>query len=214
MTLDEAFASAPAIAILRGVSPEESVGIAEALYVAGVRIVEIPLNSPEPFESLRRVVAAVGDRMVCGSGTVLTPEDADRVAEAGGRICVSPNSDPKVISRALERGLVPMPGWATPTEALAAYAAGARWLKLFPAVSLGPAHLRQTLAVLPKDAIPIAVGGVGPAAFGDWLAAGAKGFGLGSELYRAGDTAEAVAAKAAVVMTALRELRADGASAG
>jgi 2-dehydro-3-deoxyphosphogalactonate aldolase len=211
MTLAEAFAAAPIIAIVRGVAPEQAVDVAEALYAEGVRIVEIPLNSPNPLQSLERVVAAVGDRMVCGSGTVLDPEAVDRVADAGGRILVSPNTDLMVIERALARGLTPMPGWATPTEALAAYRAGARWLKLFPAVTLGPQHLRQTLAVLAKDVVPLAVGGVGPAAFGDWLAVGARGFGLGSELYKAGDTAEVVAGKARACMAAVSALKAQGA---
>jgi 2-dehydro-3-deoxyphosphogalactonate aldolase len=213
MTLDQAFAEAPLIAILRGVRPDEAVEIAEALFVEGVRIVEIPLNSPEPFESLRRVVDAMGERMICGSGTVLDVASVDRVVQAGGRICVSPNTDPDVIKRALTVGMTPMPGFATPTEALAAYAAGARWLKLFPAVSLGPAHLRHVLAVTPKDAIPLAVGGVGPAAFAEWLTAGARGFGLGSELYRIGDSAETVAGKARACMTAIADLRASGALA-
>ena len=202
--LEAAFAEAPLVAILRGVRPDEVAAVGEALHGAGVRIVEIPLNSPEPFESLRRLVDALGDQLVCGSGTVLRAEEADRVADAGGEILVSPNTDSAVIGRALERGLVPMPGFATPTEAFSAYAAGARWLKLFPAVSLGPAHLKQVMAVLPRDVRVLAVGGVGPAAFADWRAAGAQGFGLGSELYRPGDSPAAVAEKARACMAALR----------
>lgn len=204
ITLATAWAEAPVIAVIRGVTPDEVVAVAEALFAEGVRIAEVPLNSPSPFESLRRLVAAMGDRMVCGSGTVLTPEDADRCADAGGQICVAPNTDAAVIGRALERGMTPMPGWGSVTEALAAYAAGARWLKLFPAVSYGPAHLKQALAVLPKDAVPIPVGGVGAADVAAWGAAGATGFGVGTELYRPGDAPETVARKAQAFMAALR----------
>lgn len=213
ITLEQAFAEAPLIAILRGVTPGEIVGVAGALADEGVRIVEIPLNSPQPFESLRRLVDAHGERLVCGSGTVLQPGKVDEVKAAGGTIVVSPNADPAVIARSLELGLTPMPGWSTPTEALACCKAGARWLKLFPAVSLGPAHLRQSLAVLPKDVVPIVVGGVGPSAFGEWLGAGAQGFGVGSELYRPGDTPEAVRAKARACMDALVTLGRAGARA-
>ncbi len=213
MTLDQAIAACPLIAILRGVTLDAAVEVSEALYAEGVRIVEIPLNSPEPFDSLRRVAAAMAGRMVCGSGTVLTPDEVDRVAEAGGTLSVSPNTDAAVIQRALARGLIPVPGWSTPTEALAAYRAGARVLKMFPAVSLGPAHLRQTLAVLPRDVSVVPTGGVAPAAFAEWLAAGARAFGMGGELYRAGDTPEQVAVKARAAMTVVRDLRASGALA-
>jgi 2-dehydro-3-deoxyphosphogalactonate aldolase len=204
LTLQQAWAEAPVVAIIRGVRPDEVVGVAEALYAEGVRIVEVPLNSPEPFESLRRLAAGVGERMVCGSGTVLTPEDADACADAGGRVCVSPNTDPAVIVRALARGMTPMPGWGSVTEAFTAYAAGARWLKLFPAVSYGSAHLKQAMAVLPKDVVPIAVGGVGASGVAEWRTAGAAGFGVGSELYKPSDTPEIVRDRAAAFMAALR----------
>ena len=204
ITLEDAWAQAPVIAITRGVRPDEAVAVAEALYAEGVRIVEVPLNSPEPFESLRRLRDGVGDRMVIGSGTVLTPEGADACADAGGRICVAPNSNPAVIRRALERGLTPMPGWGTVTEAFTAYAAGARWLKLFPAGTYGSKHLKAALDVLPTDVVPVAVGGVGAAQVAEWRAAGAQGFGVGGELYRKGDSPDAVAAKARTFMAALR----------
>jgi 2-dehydro-3-deoxyphosphogalactonate aldolase len=204
ITLEEAWAEAPVIAITRGLRPDEAVAVAEALHAEGVRIMEVPLNSPEPFESLRRLVAAWGERMVFGSGTVLTAEGADACADAGGRVCVAPNTDPAVIRRALERGLVPMPGWGTVTEAFTAYAAGARWLKLFPAGTYGSRHLKAALDVLPADAVPVAVGGVGAAQVAEWRAAGAQGFGVGGEFYRKGDAPEAVAAKARAFMAALR----------
>ena len=204
MRLDEALRDLPVVAIVRGVTPDEVVGIAEALYAAGLRAIEVPLNSPEPFESLRRLVAAFGDRMACGSGTVLTPADVDRVAEAGGGLVVSPNTDALVIRRAVERGLDVAPGVATATEAFQAIAAGARHLKLFPAATYGPGHLKQLKAVLPAEVVVLAVGGVGPEDMAAWWAAGARGFGLGGELYRAGQSVAETRAKAAKVVAAAR----------
>src|SRR5690606_35038111 len=136
MTLDEALAETPLIAVLRGVKPDEVVGIAEALHDAGVRVVDVPLNSPDPLESIARLRALEG-RMVYGAGTVLRPGGVDAVAHAGGRLAVSPNTDAAVIRRALERGLVPLPGFASATEAFCALEAGARHLKLFPASTYG-----------------------------------------------------------------------------
>jgi 2-dehydro-3-deoxyphosphogalactonate aldolase len=190
MTLDEALAAVPIVAIIRGVRPDEVLDIAEALYSAGVRVVEVPLNSPEPLGSIQRLAETWRGRMVCGAGTVLSVEDVDGVAAAGGEIVVSPNTRADVIRRSIERGMTPMPGFATPTEAFEAYAAGARRLKLFPAVSFGSAHVRQLKAVLPKDASVLAVGGVGADAMAEWRAAGADGFGIGGEIYKPGQTAE------------------------
>ena len=204
MTLDEALKAAPIVAILRGVTPDAVVGVAEALLEAGIAVIEVPLNSPEPIESIRRLVQALGDRAVCGAGTVLSEADVDAVADAGGRVIVTPNTDVAVIGRSIARGLTPMPGFATPSEAFTAYAAGARRLKLFPAVTYGPGHLRQIKAVLPRDASVLAVGGVTPESMGDWIAAGVEGFGIGSELYRSGQTAEDTRPKAAAVMKAFR----------
>jgi 2-dehydro-3-deoxyphosphogalactonate aldolase len=190
MTLDEALAAVPIVAIIRGVRPDEVLDIAEALHSAGVRVVEVPLNSPEPLGSIQRLSETWRGRMVCGAGTVLSVEDVDGVAAAGGEIVVSPNTRADVIRRSIERGMTPMPGFATPTEAFEAYAAGARRLKLFPAVSFGSAHVRQLKAVLPKDASVLAVGGVGADAMAEWRAAGADGFGIGGEIYKPGQTAE------------------------
>jgi 2-dehydro-3-deoxyphosphogalactonate aldolase len=201
MTLDEALAEVPVIAIIRGVRPEEVVAVAEALHAGGVRVVEVPLNSPEPLDSIGRLAAFEG-RMVWGAGTVLSPEAADAVADAGGRIAVSPNTDPAVIRRVLERGMVPLPGFGTASEAFAAYAAGARELKLFPAATYGAAHIKALKAVLPPDARVHAVGGVGPAAMAEWRAAGADGFGLGSELYKPGMTPEEVYTRALAAVAA------------
>ena len=203
MTLDEALAACPIVAILRGVRPEEVLDHAEALFCAGVRAVETPLNSPEPLESVARLARAYGDRMAVGGGTVLNPAQVDALAEAGAAFIVSPNTDGEVIRQALTRGLTPAPGFATATEGFAALKAGARHLKLFPAEVLGPAHLKQLKAVLPPEAWILAVGGVGPADLALWRAAGARGFGLGGELYRPGQTPEVTAEKARVAMAAV-----------
>ena len=206
MTLDEALAALPVIAILRGVRPDEVADHAAALFEAGVRAIEVPLNSPDPLESIARLAKAFGDRCVCGAGTVLSVGQVDAVAEAGGRLIVSPNADPAVIARTVELGLASAPGVATATEAFAAIQAGARHLKLFPAATYGPGHLKQLKAVLPPGIVVLAVGGVGPDAMAEWRAAGALGFGLGSELYKAGQTPAETAAKAQRVVAAVRGL--------
>ena len=204
MTLDEALAECPVAAILRGVTPEEIEDVAGALHAAGIRVVEIPLNSPRPLESLGRLTAAFGDRMVCGSGTVLTLEEVEAVAAAGGRLAVSPNTQASVIARALELGVEPVPGFATATEAFSALAAGARHLKLFPAATYGPGHLAQLRAVLPASATVWAVGGVGAASVAAWRTAGAAAFGIGSDLYRPGLSAEDVRTRAGAILTSVR----------
>lgn len=206
MRLEEALAECPVVAIVRGVRPDEVVAHAEALYAAGVRGVEVPLNSPDPFESIRRLADSVQGRMAFGAGTVLRPQDVNAVQDAGGTIIVSPNTQVSVIRRALELGLDPAPGFATATEAFAAHEAGARHLKLFPAATYGLVHLRQLKAVLPPDAIVWAVGGVGPDSMADWWAAGARAFGLGGELYKAGQSVEDTVAKAEKVVAAAKAL--------
>ena len=207
MKLDAALLQCPVVAIVRGVRPEEVLDHAEALYDAGVRGIEVPLNSPDPLKSVRLLADAFGARMVVGAGTVLTPAQVEAVAEAGGRIIVSPNTAPPVIARAIALGLDPAPGFATATEAFAAIASGARHLKLFPAATYGPGHLRQLKAVLPPDVVVWAVGGVGPANIAEWWAAGARAFGLGGELYRAGQSIAETASKARRVMAAVGGLR-------
>jgi 2-dehydro-3-deoxyphosphogalactonate aldolase len=206
MTLDEAIAVSPVVAIVRGVTPDEAEAIAQAIYDGGLRAIEVPLNSPEPLESIRRIVEAFGDRMAIGAGTVLSPDKVDAVKDAGGTIIVSPNTDVPVIRRAVELGLDPAPGFATPTEALMAVDAGARHLKLFPAISFGPAHVKQIRAVLPPDVDVWAVGGVGPASMAEWWAAGARGFGLGSEVYKAGQSPEDTPRKARAAFAAAAAL--------
>jgi len=205
--LDEALQQCPVVAIVRGVRPEEVLEHAQALYDAGIRGVEVPLNSPEPLDSIGKLAEAWGDRMVVGAGTVLTAAGVDDVARAGGRIIVSPNASGEVIRRAVELGLDPAPGFATPTEAFHAIAAGAKHLKLFPAVTYGPAHVKQIKAVLPPEAVVWAVGGVGAGEMAAWWEAGARAFGLGGELYRPGQTPKDTAEKARKVVEAARALR-------
>ena len=208
ISLQDAFAEVPIVAIIRGVRPHEVEGVAEALVSAGVRVIEVPLNSPEPLESLRRL-ASFADRAVHGAGTVLSPEAVDQVADAGGRVIVSPNTDAAVIERTLERGLTPMPGFGSASEAFQAYAAGARYLKLFPAATYGVGHVKALLDVLPKDAVVQPVGGVKPEQMADWWAAGARGFGMGGDLYKPGFTPEEVHARALKAVEAVRRLRPD-----
>ncbi|MCR5879271.1 2-dehydro-3-deoxy-6-phosphogalactonate aldolase [Phenylobacterium sp. J367] len=206
MTLDEALKRCPVVAIVRGVRPDEVLDHAAALLEAGVVGMEVPLNSPDPFDSIRSLAAEFGDRMVVGAGTVLAPGQVDAVAEAGGRIIVAPNIRPEVIARAVARGLDPAPGFATAGEAFTAIEAGARHLKLFPAVTYGPAHVKQLKAVLPAQAVVWAVGGVGPDSMADWWAAGCRAFGLGGELYRAGQSVAETREKALRVMAAISGL--------
>ena len=206
MKLDAALAECPVVAIVRGVTPDEACAHAEALYAAGVRGVEVPLNSPDPLESIRRLADAFADRMAVGAGTVLQAHQVEAVHAAGGRIIVSPNTSPDVVRQAVRLGLDPAPGFATATEAFAALEAGARHLKLFPAVTYGPAHLKQLKAVLPPQAVVWAVGGVGPDSMAEWWSAGARAFGLGGELYRAGQSVAETAQKAARVVASARAL--------
>ena len=201
--LDRWFATIPVIAILRGVRPEDVVQIGEAVYKAGIGIIEVPLNSPDPLTSIKNLAQALGDRCVIGAGTVLTEADVVAVAAAGGDIIVSPNTNTEVIKQSLELGLVPMPGWATVTEALLAYQTGARYLKLFPAATYGPGHIKAARAVLPDSCKLMAVGGVGADTAEQWLGAGIDGFGIGSELYRPGDSADQVYQSARAVVDAI-----------
>lgn len=190
-------------AILRGIRPHEIIDVAAALVERGVHATEVPLNSPEPLDSIQRLAAAFGERCLCGAGTVLQVAQVDQVHAAGGRLLVAPNTDPAVIARALDLGMVPMPGVASATEAFAAIAAGARELKLFPASSYGPGHLRALRAVLPPQVRMHAVGGVDEHNAGQWLEAGVDGFGLGGNLYRPGMSAAEVGARADAFLAAL-----------
>ena len=206
MRLVDAIAASPVVAIIRGVTPAEAVDIAQAIFDGGLRAVEVPLNSPSPLESIHLIAEAFAGRMAVGAGTVLSAEDVDAVSNVGGTIIVSPNTNAAVIRRAVELGLDPAPGFSTPTEAFTAIEAGARYLKLFPAVSFGPAHVKQIKAVLPPKVEVWAVGGVGPGSMAEWWAAGARGFGLGSEVYKAGQTPEVTRRKAKAAFDAASAL--------
>ena len=201
------FADCPLVAIIRGVTPAEVEGVGAALLDAGFRIIEVPLNSPDPLQSIERLARLAGDRATVGAGTVLSTADVRRVADAGGRIIVSPNTDAEVIAASVAAGLVSAPGYFTPSEAFTAAKAGAHVLKLFPAEAAGPAVVKAQLAVLPRDIPLVVVGGIRPDNMRPYVEAGAKGFGLGSSLYKPGMAAGEVAANARAFVAALRELR-------
>ena len=188
--------SRPLIAILRGIERREAADVAEALIDAGIDRIEIPLNSPDPFESIQRMATAHGDHALIGAGTVLSPEQVQGVSNAGGRLVVSPNCDEDVIKATKSLNMQSFPGVLTPTECFDALKWGADGLKVFPAFQMGIDGLKALRAVLPSETQVYMVGGVGPENFADWLKAGANGFGLGSFLYKPGDTAADVAAKA------------------
>jgi len=194
----------PLVAILRGIRPEEVLDVAAALHEAGIGAIEVPLNSPSPLESVSRLAAKFGDRCLCGAGTVLRPADVDAVHAAGGRLIVTPNTVPAVIERAVALGLTVMPGFATATEAFAALGAGAGMLKLFPAASYGPTHLKALRDVLPAAVSVFAVGGVGAANLAPWRMAGCAGLGVGGDLYRAGHPAGEVHRRALALVAAWR----------
>ncbi len=194
----------PLVAILRGIRPEEVLEVGAALREAGIGAIEVPLNSPSPLESVSRLVGKFGDRCLCGAGTVLTVEDVDAVHAAGGRLIVTPNTAPAVIERAVARGMIVMPGFATATEAFAALGAGAGLLKLFPAASYGPGHLKALRDVLPPAVAVFAVGGVGAANLSPWRQAGCAGLGVGGDLYRPGHPAGEVHRRALALVAAWR----------
>ena len=204
MTADALLAEMPLVAILRGVTPARVEGIAEALFAAGFRAIEVPLNSPEPLKSIALLAKQFGGRCLTGAGTVLTPEDVTRVADAGGKLLVTPNTNPAVIAHGVEKGLNVMPGFYTPSEGFAAVAAGARYLKLFPASSGGIGHLQAMLAVLPKTVPVYAVGGVGAGNMSEWRKAGAAGFGLGSDLFKPDFSDADIAARARKCVAAFK----------
>ncbi len=193
----------PLVAILRGLVPEEAESIGEAIVAGGFLCLEVPLNSPQPFESIRRLRKALDGRALVGAGTVLSVEDVAQVADAGGQLCISPNVNVDVIKAAKARGLISMPGFFTPSEAFAALSAGADALKLFPAEISGAKGLKAIKAVLPKDLRVYAVGGVAPDNIGEWQRAGASGFGIGSSLFKPGQDAHTTRQKAAAFVAAL-----------
>ncbi|HEX8621450.1 MAG TPA: 2-dehydro-3-deoxy-6-phosphogalactonate aldolase [Allosphingosinicella sp.] len=194
----------PLVAIIRGVTPGEAEATGEAFFEAGIRIIEVPLNSPDPLASIERLARRFGEAALIGAGTVLDPADVARVRDVGGRIIVSPNTFPPVIEAAAAAGLVSLPGFFTPSEAFRALRAGATGLKLFPAEGAAPPVVKALRAVLPRDVPLLVVGGVGPGTMWPWLDVGADGFGLGSGLYRPGQSAQETAAKARAYVEGVR----------
>lgn len=176
----------PLIAILRGLEPEEAVAVGEAIVAAGFVCLEVPMNSPRPLESVRLLRDALEGRALVGAGTVLTVEAARQVADAGGQLIISPNTNPAVIAESKRLGLLSLPGFFTPSEAFTALDAGADALKLFPAEIAGPQGLKAVRAVLPKGTRVYVVGGADPDSVGTWLSAGASGFGVGSAIFKPG----------------------------
>lgn len=197
----------PLVAILRGLTPEEAIDVGEALLGAGFTCLEVPLNSPRPLDSIRRLRDALGDRAVVGAGTVLTPQAVRDVVDAGGQIIISPNADPEVIRETVAVGALSMPGVFTATEAFAALKAGAQVLKLFPSEIAGPVGLKALRAVLPADQRLYAVGGVTPDNLAGWAAAGASGYGIGGALFKPGMTAAEVGERARAFVTAWNAAR-------
>ena len=195
------------VAILRGVLPEQVLAVAATLYAAGIRTIEVPLNSPEPYKSIAALAGWCPADCLVGAGTVLSVDQVQRTCEAGGRLAVSPNTDPGVIAAAVKLGLRPMPGFATATEAFAALQAGAHDLKLFPAASHPPAHLRALRSVLPAGTGIYPVGGIGAKDIAVWLAAGASGFGFGSEVFRTEYSLEDIGRRARELMAAYAQAR-------
>lgn len=194
----------PLVAIIRGVTPDEVEAIGEAILSGGIRIIEVPLNSPDPLESIRRLSRRVGDRALIGAGTVLDAEQVGEVARAGGRLIVSPNTDTAVIHATAMAAMVSSPGYFTPSEGFEAIKAGAHALKLFPAEGASPNVVKAQKAVLPRDVPLLVVGGISPDNMGPWLDAGATGFGLGSGLYKPGQSVDETAARARAYADAVK----------
>ena len=204
MTIDDLLADGapPVVAILRGLQPHEAVAVGAALVESGIRIIEVPLNSPDPLASIAALQSAFGDTALIGAGTVLSVAAAEGLHGVGGRVMVTPNTDPSVIARGVQLGLEVMPGFMTPSEAFAAINAGARRIKLFPAARLGTSYVKAVKDVLPRNVGVWAVGGTDAATIGEWLNAGCEGIGVGGALYRPGDSADQVGEKARQLVTA------------
>jgi 2-dehydro-3-deoxyphosphogalactonate aldolase len=198
------FSHCPLVAIIRGVTPPDAADIAQALFDGGIRIIEVPLNSPEPLASIRSIADALGERALVGAGTVLSVEDVGQVRESGGRLIVSPNTNPNVIGATVDADMVSMPGGFTPSEMFSALQCGAHALKLFPAEAASPKVVKSLRAVLPKDVPLLVVGGVTPESIGGWMEAGADGFGLGGGLYKPGQSPQETLEKARAYVAAVK----------
>jgi 2-dehydro-3-deoxyphosphogalactonate aldolase len=200
---DHYFTQCPLVAIIRGVTPDEAEATGRALYDGGIRIIEVPLNSPDPFTSIRKIGECLGDQALVGAGTVVDVDDVARVKDAGGRIVVSPNMNAGIIAATVAAGMVSSPGIFTPTEAFSAIHCGAHAIKLFPAEAASPKVVKSIRAVLPKDVRLLVVGGVTTETMGGWLSAGADGFGLGGGIYKAGQSPTETLEKARAYVAAL-----------
>lgn len=203
MAITDWLTRCPLVAILRGVKPEEAAAIGLALERQGIAIVEVPLNSPCPMESIALLAREFGERLLIGAGTVMTPVQVAEIAAAGGKLIVTPHADAAIVRAAKQHGLIAVPGFFTPAEAFAMLAAGADALKLFPSEAASPAMLQALRAVLPSGTAVLPVGGIDAANIPAWRAAGAAGFGIGSAIYKPGDSPETVSAKAHALVAAL-----------
>jgi 2-dehydro-3-deoxyphosphogalactonate aldolase len=206
MTMKEWFVRCPLIAILRGVRPDEVVAVCAALERAGVAIVEVPLNSPEPLVSIGKLAETFGDRLLIGAGTVMTPDMVREVAAVGGKLLVTPHADPELVRVGKGLGMMAAPGFFTPAEAFSLLRAGADCIKLFPAEGSNPAALKGMRAILPPGTLVVPVGGVSVENIATWTEAGAAGFGIGSSIYKPGDTPEIVEKKARALVAAVKAL--------
>lgn len=207
---EHAFAELPLVAVLRGITPAEVLPVADQLIDAGFRLIEVPLNSPDPFASIAKLVEHCPPGVAVGAGTVLTPEDAGRLAALGAELLITPNTDPEVIRAGVRAGLTTMIGCMTPSEALSALRNGAAALKLFPAARLGSAYIKDVRAILPKGAKVVALGGIGIPEMAEYRAAGYDGFGFGSNLYKAGRAAAEVGAIARDIVAEWKRIEANG----
>lgn len=206
-SISEQIEKMPVIAILRGLRSEEALQMGQTLIAAGVHVIEIPLNSPEPLESIRIMSEAFGNQAWIGAGTVLTPEDVQNVKKAGGELIVSPNTDQAVIRHTVALGMASFPGVLSPTEAFAAVAAGTKFIKIFPVNTIGVGYIKSLKSVLPKDITVCAVGGVEASNVHHWLSVGANVLGIGSGIYKAGDTVETVRLKATQIVSAVQSFK-------
>lgn len=204
MTFQDALQACNLVAILRGITPDEAEPIGEALIEAGWRIIEVPLNSPEPLKSIEKLQKRFGDKALIGAGTVLTTAQVADVASTGATVIISPNANLSVIEASVSRGMTSLPGVATPSEAFAAIGAGATGIKAFPAEAIPPMVIKAWRAVLPKDMPVLAVGGITPDNMKSFIDAGTNGFGIGGSLYKPGDDVASVAAKAKLFIEAMR----------